>query len=164
MLRGVPLGKFELRHGGTMPLDAARAAACAAAHGVDRARFEALPEAAQYAWGWVAFNETAERALAELPNVRVVLYEDLCEKPELVARDILSFVGLDWHAQTAAFVRGSVRQGGRSGYYDVFQNPAMTTSRWRAQMSRQDQCTVTDIARQSRLARHWPDLLSHQQC
>ena len=90
------------------------AMACAARYGIDRAAFARLPDAAKYAWGWAAFNETVETALSGLPNVRFIRYEDLCEYPQHTAREAMAFAGLTWHAQTADFVRRSAWYAGPS--------------------------------------------------
>jgi hypothetical protein len=159
MMRGASRAKFELRDGGRIPLDRTRAVACAASYNIDRTAFEALPDAAQYAWGWVAFNEAAERAVSGLANVQTIRYEDLCENPEHIARTVLSFAGLDWHPQTADFVRHSANYKGKSGYYSVFQHAALVSERWRTEMSEKDQWAVGEVARLSPLARHWlPEL------
>jgi hypothetical protein len=158
VMRGTEAKRFELRTGGHMAFHEIRAEACALSYGVDRPGFLALPAAAQYAWDWVAFNETLERSLAGLPNTRTIRYEDLCEQPEAMARELFSFAGLDWQAQTAAFVRRSVRAGGTSGYYDVFQDPAVTNNRWRTRMTPGDQTAVDDVVRLSPLAKYYPYL------
>ena len=82
-MRGNRQKRFDLRTAGTdMPFDEAHAVAYAAAHGVDEPAFQALPDAAKYAWSWRAFNEPAYDALASQPNVHIVLYEALCADPE----------------------------------------------------------------------------------
>lgn len=158
VMRGAREGRFELRYGGKIPLDKVKAKACARSYGVDDAAFDALPPAAQYAWGWMAFNEAAARAAVGLPNVRTVYYSELCENPEHVARDLFSFAGLHWHPQTAHFVRRSAQYHGNSGYYDVFQDAAAVPDRWRRHMSSGDQDAVRRVVRRSPIARHWPEL------
>ena len=61
VMRGNRQRRFDLRTAGTdMPFDEARRrCASPAAHGVDAPAFQALPEAAKYAWSWRAFNEPA---------------------------------------------------------------------------------------------------------
>ena len=158
VMRGAQAGRFELRGGQGMPMDERRALACAVSYGVDEASFHALPHAAKYAWAWVAFNESAMRELDGLPNARIVLYEDLCEAPAEVARELFAFAGLPWHDQTARFVGASAHHEGRSGYYDVFQDARQTATRWMREMSEEDQRAVLSVVWQSPVARHWPDL------
>jgi hypothetical protein len=158
VMRGAAQRRFELRAAGTdMPFDEAQAIGFAARHGVSAPDFQALPDAAKYAWSWRAFNETAFAALDGLPNARVVLYEDLCAAPEAEARDALAFCGLDWNPQTGDFLARSSSHAGSAAYYAVFRNSAGAADRWRATMPAADQAAVRAVVRQSRLARFWRD-------
>ncbi len=154
----------EQRHFGSsadgsgMPLDEPLATAYAAAHGVDRGAFQALPLAAKCAWGWVAFNQTALDGLEGLENARLVRYEDLCARPEVVARDLFEFAGLTWSPQTAAFITRSTRHNGDDGYFGVFRSSTAAAERWRGIMDPADQEAVRAVVRRSRLAHFWPDL------
>jgi hypothetical protein len=138
--------------------DLAAAAAHAGRRGIDRAAFEALPDAAKFAWSWLAFNEAAIESLGKLPNARVVLYEDLCRDPVVVSRDLFAFAGLDWHPQTEAFLGASTSHQPGSGYFDVFRASEDTAERWRQSMDPQDQESVRAVVCTSSLARCWPDL------
>jgi hypothetical protein len=155
VMRGAQDGKFQLRGGGDLPLDQIRAMACAAPHGIDSAEFLCLPEAAKYAWGWAAFNQTVEASLFGLPNVRIVRYEDLCENPERGAREAMAFAGLTWNAQTADFVHRSASHSGSSAFYGVFQNAATVSQRWRNEMTDEDRCAVEGVAHIVFSARCW---------
>jgi hypothetical protein len=121
--------------------------ACAALYGIDGDAFARLPVAAKYAWGWAAFNGTAEAVLSGLPNVRIIHYEDLCEEPEHVARQAMAFAGLTWHAQTTSFVRRSAKHAGPSAFYGVFQDAAVVSRRWRTEMTAEDRRSVEAVAR-----------------
>ena len=133
-------------------------AAWAERHGTDAAAFDALPDVAKYAWSWRAFNEPAAAALRDLPNARIVIYEDLCRQPDATARSLFAFAGLDWNTTTATFLGASTRHTRATGYYDVFRSSNMVVDRWRQTMRAQDQDAVRDILATSPLARHWPDL------
>ena len=54
-----------------------------------------------------------------LRHCKLVRYEDLCEDPIAVARDLFSHTELDWNVQTEHFVRMSVSRDQRS-YYRTF--------------------------------------------
>ena len=126
--------------------------------GIDAAAFRLLPVAAKLAWCWVAFNEPVVCALHELPNARIVIYEELCRRPEALSQELLAFAGLDWHPQTAAFLDSSTRDDRASGYFDVFRATNQVADRWRLTMNRQDQEAVCDVIQMSNLRRCWPDL------
>jgi hypothetical protein len=159
VMRGNRQRRFDLKTEGTdMPFDEAAALPFAAAHGVDDPTFQALPDAAKYAWSWRAFNEPAYAELAAQPNVHVVLYEALCARPEALSRRILYFAGLDWTDQTEEFVTRSTAHEGKAGYYAVYRNAVAAAEAWRKTMSPADQQAVRSVAAASPLARFWPDL------
>ena len=159
VMRGNRQRRFDLRTEGTdMPFDEEQAIAHAAAHGADAATFQALPDAAQYAWSWRAFNEPAYADLGARTNVNVVLYEALCANPEALSQRIMEFVGLDWTCQTADFVSRSTTYEGAAGYYAIMRNAVAAAERWRETMTPADQQAVRSVVATSPLARFWPDL------
>ncbi len=159
VMRGNAGRRFTLREPGTdMPFDEIPTIRFADARGVDEAAFQALPEAARYAWAWVMFNETALNALEGLPNAKIVVYEELCARPAEVARDLLTFAGLDWNPQTGEFLANSTNHQGTTGYYAVFKNAIAAAERWRTTMPPADREAVRVVVRQSTLARFWQDL------
>ena len=161
MMAGVSARQFAtMADESGAPIDLTAAVAWAARHGVEAAAFASLPDAAKYAWSWLAFNEPAVEELRSLPNARIVVYEDLCWRPEAVSRDLFAFAGLSWHPNTAAFLGTSTRHDGTIGYYDVFRVTGLVADRWRQTMSPRDQDAVRTVIATSSLARCWPDLTS----
>jgi Sulfotransferase family len=159
VMRGNRQKRFDLRTEGTnMPFDEEQALIHAARHGVTEPAFQALPEAARYAWSWRAFNEPAYAALVANENVLVVVYEALCADPLGVGQQIMDFAGLGWTSQTEDFITRSTTHQGRSGYYAIFQNAVAAAERWRETMSAEDQASVRDVVLGSPLRRFWPDL------
>jgi len=153
MMRGMREKRFELRDGGALPIDAVAAMACAERYGVTSRQFDGLPDVARYAWGWVAFNESALTSLDGLANFKVLRYEDLCEQPEAVTRDLFAFTGLGWHAQTDGFLNRSTHYEGPSRYYGVFQDTQAVANRWRTEMHPADITAVEEIVALSPAAR-----------
>ena len=143
-----------------MPFDEAATIRFATARGTAEPAFQALPDAAKYAWSWRAFNEPAYAALAPQPNVQVVLYEALCAEPEALSRRILRFAGLDWNSQTEDFVARSTSHQGKAGYHAIFRNAVASAEIWRTTMPPADQAAVRSVAAASPLARFWPDLMT----
>jgi hypothetical protein len=161
VLRGNRASRFDLKTAGTdMPFDEARTIRFAAAHGTTDAAFQALPDAAKYAWAWRAFNEPSYAALAAQPNVHVVLYEALCTEPEALGRRILAFTGLDWTRETAEFLARSTTHAGGAGYYAIFRDAVAAAEAWRTTLPQADQEAVRSVASASPLARFWPDLVN----
>jgi hypothetical protein len=163
ILAGWADGQFPTRQTGSgAPVDLAVAASFAGSRGINGAAFGALSNAGKLAWSWLAFNEPMIEALRSLPNARIVIYEDLCRRPEAVSRDLFSFAGLEWQPQTAAFLANSTRADRSNSFYDVFRITAAAAERWRQTMSRQDQHVVRSIVRGSPLVHYWPDLAAEQ--
>jgi hypothetical protein len=156
VLHGIRERRFDLRKTG-MPYHEERAMEFAAGHDVRTAAFRALPDVAKYAWGWVAFNETAFAALANRPNVRTVLYEDLCMRPEAIARELFDFSGLNWNPNTEAFLARSTTHTRKSRYYDVFQDTAGVMDRWRTTMTAPDQALVRAVVQRFSVSHFWRD-------
>jgi hypothetical protein len=161
VMRGNRQRRFDLKTAGTdMPFDEVRTVRFAASHGVAEPGFQALPDAAKYAWSWRAFNEPAYAALATQANVHVVLYEALCARPETLSRRILSFAGLDWTRQTEDFVARSTTRSGAAGYYAIYRSAAAAAEAWHTKMPTADQDAVRLVVAPSPLARFWPDLIN----
>jgi hypothetical protein len=139
-------------------VDMQAAESLAARHGINTNAFNALPDAAKFAWSWLAFNEPAVESLGSLPNARIVVYEDLCRDPVGISKDLFAFAGLDWQPQTGEFLGLSTRHPRDSGYFDVFRTTGIVAGRWRQSMSRADQESVRAVVRTSSLAKFWPDL------
>jgi hypothetical protein len=160
VMRGARQRRFDLKTAGTdMPYDEAGAIRFAAPFGVRELAFQALPDAAKYAWSWRALNEPTYAALAARPNVHIVLYEALCAQPRVLAQRILGFTGLDWTRQTEDFVDHSTAHQGPAGYYAIFRNAVAAAEAWRQTMTPADQTAVRSVLSASPLARFWPDLM-----
>lgn len=159
VMRGNRQRRFDLKTAGTdMPFNEIAAIRHAAAFGITEPGFQALPDAAKYAWSWRAFNEPLYAALADRPNARVLVYETLCEQPVQLARQILSFCGLDWDRQTADFIGRSSTRAGKSGYYSINRDAIAAADRWRSSMPQADADAVRAVVADSPLASLWPDI------
>ncbi len=159
VMRGAAQHRFELRVAGAdLPYDEVMAAAMAERYGCAGPAFQALREAGKYAWGWVAFNETALAAIEGTDNARIVLYEDLCAEPVEHTRALFTFANLSWNAQTEDFLTRSSHDSSSPGYYAVFRDSAAAAERWRSQMPAEDQDAVRAVVAQTPLAQFWPDL------
>ncbi len=160
VMRGNRHRRFDLRTRGTdMPFDEAAAVSHAAVSGVPEPAFQALPDAAKYAWSWRCFNETAYADLASLPNVRIVPYEALCADPVAVSGALMAFIGLDWTPATAAFVASSAAHQGEAGYYAVYRDAVAAAESWRRTMDPADIAAVRAVVAGSSLAHFFPDLV-----
>jgi hypothetical protein len=92
----------------------------------------------------VLFNEKAIEDTKDLNYVMVQRYEDLCENPVSVAKQLMEFSGLSWSAQTENFTKLSVTQEHNS-YYSVYKDPSRSANKWRDKLPESDVKYITDI-------------------
>ena len=154
VLRGATQGKF----GSAQPLDWIPDSGPGRRHGLTAALLAAMPETERLAWNWTAINEQLLDDLADRPNVRIVRYDELCDRPEPLARELFAFADLAWHPQTERFIARSTRHDGPEHYYGVFRDAAHAPQRWRQEMPAEDQHRIAAILRRSRLAQFCPAL------
>ena len=143
-----------------MPFDEAGAIRFAASLGIDEPGFQALPDAAKYAWSWRAFNEPAYAALgAAVQRPCRAVRGAVCPARSLVATNTGICMDLRLGRQTEDFVARSTVHRGEAGYYAIFRNTAAAAEAWRATMPLADQEAVRSVVAASPLARFWPDLM-----
>lgn len=94
---------------------------------------KSLDQEERLAWRWVLFNDIALGVSSETPHCMTVRYEDLCDEPVAIARQLFEFAKLEWSAQTEAFLTSSTTQT-EKGYYSVFKHPAVAANKWREEL------------------------------
>lgn len=157
MMRGILLGKFE----GPLYLDGILAAEQAARYSLTAELFHSMSAVEQLAWNWAILNEKALEDLSGYNTVKVVLYDDLCLEPTSLARELFDFVGLDWSAETDAFLNHSTNQRGAERYYQVFKDTRSALNKWRTELTSAEQENILAIARQTSIGRLYPGLESY---
>jgi hypothetical protein len=158
VMRGTRDQRFDLAQVGTdMPFDEASAIRYATNYGLSDPEFQALPDAAKYAWSWRAYNEPAVAAIAGKRNARVLIYEELCARPRAEIEAIFSFAGLRWSAATEAFLARSTHRHGATDYYGIERNSIAAAEAWRSTMTESDQKAVRTVVTDSPLIDFWPD-------
>lgn len=101
---------------------------------------------ARLAWSWLLGNEQTLAHFCNHPRVMIVKYEDICERPLEMSRDMFRFAGLAWHPQTADFLKASTTIE-RKGYFSIYKNSTHAAQRWREEMSPAELQTVKKILR-----------------
>lgn len=112
--------------------------------------FKRMKPIERLAWLWAIMNEKAIEELEGSPIVRILKYEELCEAPEKVARELFDFAGLPWNNKTQVFLRASVEYRGHEGYYDVFRDTRKAAYKWREELSADEISDVLNVANQTR--------------
>jgi len=96
------------------------------------------------AWRWLLFNEKAIEELRGRPNCYILRYEDLCERPLLVARMLFLFTGLRWSQSVEAFVNDSTT-GADESYYSVYRDPERAAWGWRERLDPAVSARILDV-------------------
>lgn len=158
ILRGEAMGKFTAAESAAEDygiLEALLSTPSARARGLSLERLKRLHPVERLAWRWVLFNETALAQIDGVAGCTYVRYEDLCAQPERRARELMEFAGLDWQAQTQAFVTESTSRSS-SAYYSIFKDPVRAATSWQDQLAREHVDRIHAVVQDSRLAELYP--------
>ncbi len=149
VLKGLDMGKFDSSipitedFGVYSDLSQTREAK---KYGVTFERFKSMTPVERLAWRWAISNEKAMNELDLFEKTRTIRYEDLCEQPERLARDLFEFSELNWNDQTEVFVQASVSHQGSERFYQVFRDPKKSASKWKQQLpTEQIDCILSSI-------------------
>ncbi len=120
----------------------------ARSRGLTSDRFRAMSAVDRVAWRWALLNEKTLDDVSGSSRCRVVRYEDLCERPEEVSRELFEFAALPWHPQTERFVSASTSRD-EGSYYGVFKDPRRSANKWREELAAPVSARILEIARQT---------------
>ena len=140
-------------------LDAARSCA----YGLTIEHMRKFHPVERMAWIWVLLNEKAERDTADDRRCTRLRYEDVCQNPIEVSKQLFSFCGLDWDPQTAQFIRASTSGvdapliSNSHRYYSLCQAPLQSAEKWKSEMSDENIARVYAVLSQSRLSLLYPE-------
>lgn len=110
---------------------------------------------------WAVYNQLMQDLDEKYANVSLIVYEDLCDDPIGVSKDLFAKVGLGWHPCVENFIRASLLTVGTgNGYHAVIRDPGTSKERWRTKLSPEDQETIIRITSQVPVARLFSDVVS----
>ncbi|MCO6439800.1 MAG: sulfotransferase [Nitrococcus mobilis] len=118
-------------------------------YGITLQRLRQAPPIERLAWQWVLCNDKALVETAGGNRILTIRYEDLCQNPEAVTRRMFDWTGLEFNAQTHAFIKASTRTH-QSRYYSVFKNPEIAAHSWRSSLSQEIQRAVYRVVAETR--------------
>jgi hypothetical protein len=124
-------------------------------YGLSLSQFRAMSPAQRLTWRWVIMNEKAIDDTAELANVKVLRYEDVCVDPLGGAKGLLRFGTLSWNEQTEEFVRAST-SADNAAYYSVFKDPSRSALRWQTDLFGRTVAEIMGVLRSSAMNRYYP--------
>jgi hypothetical protein len=124
-------------------------------HGLTLRHLMSLHPAERLAWRWVIMYEKALADIQGMEGCVSLRYEDFCVNPELHARQLFEFCGLQWSSATTEFIKRSITTD-KKKYYAVFKNPLMSAMRWQSELNEDDIERIYRIVRESDLERLYP--------
>lgn len=145
MLQGARLNKMERN----VALSGLAETAPGRRRGLTEAKLAAMSPVEQLTWRWTIVNEMALEGLAGADNAKVLRYEDLCERPDEVSRELFAFADLSWHPQSAAFLGQSTVSSGRERYFSVRRDPLVAANKWRQDLDPEHVRTILEIVQDS---------------
>ncbi len=145
-LRGMATNKLSKY----VPVAAMSVTPQAQRRGLTHDKLEGMEVVEALAWHWALLNEMAMDDLDGADGVRLLRYEDLCERPMEVARDLFAFAGIDMHAETERFLQQSISYEGKERYFQVFRNPLRSANKWREELSEDEIGRILEIVGQTR--------------
>lgn len=131
-LTGERLGKLA---GNTFLQTLAQTPYCIRNH-IDLEQLSALTKEEQMAHMWVAMNDFAIEKLDGDSKALLVSYDRICINPLSEMQSIFDWCGLDFHLQTASFIKKSIAGSLASDrFYSVNKNPLDSSNKWAAKLS-----------------------------
>lgn len=103
---------------------------------------------------WIVANETPLLALGDSPALKVVVYEQLCEAPERVLREVYEHCRIPFEDSTQRFLRASTSEH-QEGYHAVFKDPKRVAWQWREEIAAPERETIERYLAGSMLAKLW---------
>jgi hypothetical protein len=120
------------------------------------AHLKTLSEAERLTWLNLVRLEKAVGDIAGREDCRVVVYEDLCARPEEILEELFAFCGLDFCAQTQRFLRESTSKTDKS-YFGLFKNSSESAHKWKTELEEPSRAAVLRMLARSPLARYWQE-------
>jgi hypothetical protein len=140
VMRGLKIGRFR-----APDLDEILVTEQARSFGLSAERFGSLTLTEQLAWHWTILNQKVLDDLSATSGLMIVRYEDLVLDPIRRAQELFAFSGLYFGKETADFIEASTNTRITGGYYSVYQDPAVSLSRWESDLTETDQKSILDI-------------------
>lgn len=106
---------------------------------------------------WRVDVEKGVSATQQYKTALLIIYENLCDDPSALSKQVFEHFGLDFSTQTVDYLSSfnqdnqtqSLQEFGIKSYFSVNRNPAAMKNKWKQQMSSEDQQRVLAIVQQS---------------
>jgi len=120
---------------------------------------EGLSIEEQIACNWMIQNEkTINDMEGEDNNYKLVVYDELCQNPMQVTKELFGFSALEWNSQSEEFIRLCQNASdGKKGYFQVIRNPAKAAFQWKNELDRRQISRIMDFVADSAPGRIFHD-------
>ena len=105
---------------------------------------------------WRDANQKAIEYIANRKNCYLLRHEDLVCNPDVTARNLFSFCGLDWHSETAAFLKRSMRGTWINSYFSLRRDPDEAMYGWRSELSPSEVEEIRAVVMDSEAGKLYP--------
>jgi len=107
---------------------------------------------------WMIQNEKTINDMEGEGNYKLVIYDELCQNPMQVTKELFRFSALDWNSQTEEFIRLCQNaRDGKKGYFQVIRNPAKAAFQWKKELDRSQISRIMDFVADSAPGRIFHD-------
>lgn len=110
------------------------------------------------AWRWLIPNAKCYEEMRQSSDYLALKYEDLCEDPIRMSKEIMKHCDLSWSTQTQKFVEESTSTGEGTSYYSVYKDPKVAANRWKSELPADDVRTIMGIiAKHDAISQMYPE-------
>lgn len=91
-------------------------------------------------------------------TLKIIIYEDLCQTPLKVIKEVFDFLELEVTRQTKEFIRESTMVCEASTPYSIYRNPRESMNKWQAELSEDEQSEIAATLNHSDIMKYWRDM------
>ncbi len=117
--------------------------------GFSMEQFKAMNPAQRLAVRWLVYNEKALDDIEQNPNIKLFIYEDICEKPQAGFEALYQHLNITNNGEIEEYVKETTTSE-ESAYYSINKDPLQSALKWRKQLSAEDQLAIKDILQGTR--------------
>jgi len=108
---------------------------------------------------WAVYNQVMEDLAERHDHVTLVVYDEFCEQPVHIARELFTRLGVPWHVDVERFLSASLtHESSGDGYHTVIRNPVAARDRWRETLPHDQREAILRIVRQVAVSSRFKDL------
>jgi len=127
--------------------------------------YEKLNEHQKLAWVWRLANESMLNSANN--NMKIVVYEDLCNNTEGKIKELLDFLGIEFRTKIAEQIKKSQDISNTNADaehpYNIIRNSKETAEKWKQALTKKQKTEIMEIVADSKLMKFWRNQATAQQ-